>query len=176
MEKNILSKKEPVLTLKNNLYYKFNHSLREEVNSYNFYTKNNINYTVKFKPFSLFNKVSSFNNFPILSKFGYNFLFHTDTKTVGIYDELVPSTIYKILIDFFNSNQKRIIFWDYDFDKRSPLVRLRLYNRWFNRFETLDYTILNLKIPSEENDSYFSILLRKDHRYFNKLLSTDSNR
>lgn len=96
----------------------------------------------------------------------FSFLFDIeDGKEKAVYDNRIEETIVTIMNDFWK-NDSNVVFLVCESDRRKPGARMRLFNRWYNKWN-VDGLIKKIDRVSDINGLniglYASLMYHKDN-------------
>jgi len=103
----------------------YNYSFNEDTSTYNFATKNNIEYKVAFVVDETFSAVSG-----IVIHNVYQMIIEKVTDTLEKFDSSVAATIKSIVEAFFSNSENAMIYICDDSDQKAK-TRFNIFERWY---------------------------------------------
>lgn len=148
----------------------YNCTYNEVTSTYNFTTKNNINYKVAFIIDETLNSVSgvTFENI-------YQVIIEKVSDTVEPFDSAVAKTIDYIIISFFKNTQNSLIYICSQAEEKAE-IRFNVFNRWYlnstyKEFVTKIDNVINLEFNGEKFLLYTSLMYHNNNPNIEDILS-----
>ncbi len=140
----------------------YNYTLNEVTSTYNFTTKNNIEYKVIFIIDETLDSVSEDTIENV-----YQVIIEKVGDTIETFDSAVARTIDDIIKSFFENAQNSLIYICSD-DEEKAEIRFNLFDRWylnstFNEFITKIDNVINCEANGEAYLLYTSLLYHNDN-------------
>jgi hypothetical protein len=137
-------------------------------NSYVFETKNKIVYEIKFKPTDyLFDKDKN------LTELTFEFIIELIINETGKkppLDQLVSNTIFAILTEFFNSNEKHVCLYICDSSDGKQDIRRRKFDDWFYKHQDGEFIKIDEVLIDSRNEKYpISLIIKKENPYLQEI-------
>ncbi len=145
----------------------YNYFFNEQTQSYNFTTKNEIEYAIFFRVDDMLSNV--FKE-PIENV--YHFVIEKITDGIVAMDSQIADTINGIVSAFFVNSQDSLLYFCSDDDERAE-KRFKAFERWYQKGDLPDSVLKVDKILQlEEVGNYYSSLLyHKDNENSAKILA-----
>lgn len=140
----------------------YNYTFNEVTSTYNFITKNNIEYKVVFIIDETLNSVSE-----NLIENVYQVIIEKVSDTIEPFDSAVGQTIDDIIKSFFENAQNSLIYICSE-DEEKAEIRFNVFDRWylnstFNQFVTKIDNVINCETNGETYILYTSLLYHNDN-------------
>jgi hypothetical protein len=152
----------------------YNYTFSEVTQTYNFTTKNNIEYKVVF---IIDETLDSLSEKPIENV--YQIIIEKVSNEREPFDSVVAKTIDDIIKSFFKNAQNSLIYVCSE-DEEKAKVRFTVFDRWywnstFNKFVTKIDNIINVEVNGRNYQLYTSLLYHNENPNIENILATYSS-
>lgn len=151
----------------------YNYTFNEATSTYNFTTKNNINYKVAFIIDETLNSLSEDTIENV-----FQVIIEREGNDIEPFDSTVAKTIDNIIVSFFKNTENSLIYICSQADEKEK-IRFNVFNRWYlnsayREFVTKIDNVINFEVNGETYSLYTSLLYHNNNPNIEQVLSVYS--